>query len=228
MRFRRYAIYYTPETGPLASFGATWLGWDSAAGRRVAHPPAMGLPLPVEKLTERPRKYGFHGTLKPPFRMADGQDEDSLIAALETFAQSAAPVWIDALELARIGGFVALVPKGEKAGLSDLAARVVTEFDGFRAPPTPEELARRRSAGLTPAQDVLLARWGYPYVMDEFRFHLTLTSPMPKDVAEAVRRALTPIVAPFLPIPFIVAQLTLLGEAEDGFFHEIKRFDLTG
>ena len=33
-------------------------------------------------------------------------------------------------------------------------------------PPSEAELARRRAAGLTPRQDELLMRWGYPYVLE--------------------------------------------------------------
>ncbi|MCT8162015.1 DUF1045 domain-containing protein [Pseudoruegeria sp. SHC-113] len=228
MAYARYAIYYTPPPGPLAEFGAAWLGWDPRRGAAVPHPPTMGLPLPVARLSEQPRKYGFHGTLKPPFRLADGTREEDLRGALAEFAADHSPVWLDALKLARIGKFLALVPEGEQAGLADLAARIVTEFDGFRAPPGEAELARRRQASLSPAQEALLERWGYPYVMDEFRFHLTLTGPLPPEDADSVRLALDPITAPLLPVPFIVDELTLLGEAEDGCFHEIERFALTG
>ena len=30
-------------------------------------------------------------------------------------------------------------------------------------------------SGLTDRQEALLTQWGYPYVMEEFRFHITLT-----------------------------------------------------
>lgn len=228
MAFARYAIYYTPPAGALADFGAAWLGWDPRRGETVPHPPTLGLPLPVAHLSEHPRNYGFHGTLKPPFRLAEGTSEEGLRAALTAFAADHAPVWLDALKLARIGSFLALVPEGGQSALVDLAARIVTEFDSFRAPPTEAELIRRRQASLTPAQEALLARWGYPYVMDEFRFHLTLTGPLPPEDAEAVRCALEPITAPLRPVPFIVDELTLLGEDTDGRFHEIDRYALTG
>lgn len=32
-------------------------------------------------------------------------------------------------------------------------------------------LARRRERPLSPQQEIYLARWGYPYVLEEFRFH---------------------------------------------------------
>ncbi len=228
MQYRRYAIYYTPDAGPLAQFGASWLGWDPVAGQTVPHPPTLGLPHSVKTLTDVPRKYGLHGTLKPPFFMAEGQDVDGLHGAISTLALDAAPVWIDALKLQRLGGFVALVPVGDQSDLVNLAARIVMELDAFRAPPSDAELARRRKNPLSPAQEDMLAQWGYPYVLDEFRFHLTLTGALQEAEAEAVLAALHPIVDPLLPVPFLITSLTLLGEDEDGMFHEIQRYALTG
>src|SRR5438445_432365 len=37
------------------------------------------------------------------------------------------------------------------------------------------------ATGLSARQAELLARWGYPYVHDEFRFHMTLTGPIADD-----------------------------------------------
>ena len=52
----------------------------------------------------------------------------------------------------------------------------ILSLDAFREPLTKEELAIRRSKGLTPSQDKNLIKWGYPYVFSEFRFHMTLTA----------------------------------------------------
>src|SRR5262249_27221085 len=128
--------------------------------------------------TEAPRHYGFHGTLKAPFRLADGCDAGMLRRALATFAAGRTSFAIDALQLQDIGNFLALTPRGPAPRLNDLAAACVVEFDSYRAPPEPAEIARRQAAGLTPRQQALLARWGYPYVLDEFRFHLSLTGPV--------------------------------------------------
>ena len=94
-RFARYAVYYTPEPGPLADFGAAWLGWDIATGAEVAHPDLPGLPRPVAELTATPRKYGFHGTVKPPFRLAEGHDAEGLELAAQHLATRLEPVTLD-------------------------------------------------------------------------------------------------------------------------------------
>jgi hypothetical protein len=75
--FVRYGIYVVPD-GAFHTAGAEWLGWDSVAGIPVAHPEVPGLPDAAEVLTRTPRKYGFHGTVKPPFFLAAGTDADAL------------------------------------------------------------------------------------------------------------------------------------------------------
>ncbi|MDE3028991.1 MAG: DUF1045 domain-containing protein [Paracoccaceae bacterium] len=226
--FDRYAIYYAPPPGALAQFGAAWLGWDAALGREVAHPEIVGLPRPVATLTETPRKYGFHGTIKPPFRLAEGHRVEALHRATQALAARLAPVSLDGLELHRLGGFPAVTPVGDASALAALAAEVVQGLDTFRAPPTEPELARRRANDLSPRQQEMLARWGYPYVLDEFRFHMTLTGDLPETEAKQVEAALAPHIAPLLPRPFLVAELCLFGQADDGRFRILHRYPLSG
>jgi len=226
--YARYAIYYAPEPGPLADFAGDWLGWDPSAGIERAHPDIPGLPRPVSEITAAPRKYGFHGTLKPPFRLAAGSNRAMLEADLGKLSDSLAPVTLDGLALARLGGFLALVPAGDTAGLAALAANCVRALDSHRAPPSEDELNRRRGNGLSAAQEENLTRWGYPYVMDEFRFHLTLTGRLPRAEAEVVQTVLAPLLAPLLPWPFVIRDLCLFGEDADGRFHLLSRHPLTG
>ena len=226
--FKRYAIYWAPDPGPLAEVTAAWLGWDPVAGREVAHPDLAGLPRSVAELTETPRKYGFHGTLKAPFRLAEGVTAGALHTAAEALAAGTAPCTIDGLRLARIGSFLALVPEGTAEGLNALAATLVTDLDGFRAPLTAADLARRGADSLHPRKRELLERWGYPHVMEEFRFHLTLTGAFPAEVLDPVADRLAPVFAPLLPRPFRVTSFCLFGEAADGRFHLLHRYALSG
>lgn len=224
---KRYAIYYAPEPGPLADLAAHWLGWDAAAGRALPHPDLAGLPRPVAEITETPRKYGFHGTIKPPFRLAPGQTAEALHRACADLATRLAPVTLDGLHLSQLGGFLALTPQGDARALADLAATVVRDLDAFRAPPTEAEIARRRPERLTARQRALLDQWGYPYVMEEFRFHLTLTGDLGTPEASAVAAALRPHLAPHLPRPFVIRDLCLFGEATDGMFRILHRYTLS-
>ncbi|MGZ5908263.1 MAG: phosphonate metabolism protein/1,5-bisphosphokinase (PRPP-forming) PhnN [Reyranella sp.] len=173
----RYAIYYVPPpASPLARFGAQLLGRDVETGAEVPFLPLDGVsPEEQRERTKSARHYGFHATLKPPFRLDEGVTASQLEAALCTFAAATPPVILPELALQPIGGFLALQPSARSSALEALAADCVVAFDRFRAPAPESELAERRAAGLTPAQDALLRRWGYPYVLREFRFHMTLT-----------------------------------------------------
>jgi hypothetical protein len=227
--YRRYAIYYTLPPGPLARFGADWLGWDIAEGRSSAQRPDIpGLPASINALTETPRRYGFHATIKPPFRLAPHQSEAALTAALSSFCATRPPACAAGLELARLGRFLALVPVGDARDLTTLAADVVRDFDGFRATPTATEIARHDSPALGAAQTENLHRWGYPHVMDSFRWHMTLTGKHPRADAARTHAALTSVVTPFLPHPFTLGALSLAGEDSTGHFHLIQRISLAG
>jgi hypothetical protein len=222
--FQRYAIYYTPSDG-LADVGAAWLGWDVRTGTEVAHPVLEG--INVAALTRKPHKYGLHGTIKPPFYLADGTTQDVLAREVEALCSHLAPVTLSALEVRAIASFAALVPAGDQTGLAQLAAQVVMELDHFRARPSDAELARRSQFNLTPSQLRNLETWGYPYVMEDFRFHITLTGHVKGDMTP-VLAALRNHFMPHVPAPFRVDTLSLTGQDEDGMFHEIERFALTG
>lgn len=222
--FQRYAVYYLPDDDAFATFGAAWLGWDVDTGASAPH---LEAEIDLAEITKTPRKYGFHGTLKPPFRLAEGTDAGGLIAAVASLAASTPAVQVDGLEIAKIGSFLALVPTGGTEGLAALAGRIVTELDEFRAPAGEAELARRRAAGLSDRQDELLQTWGYPYVLDQFRFHLTLTGKLELGALAAAKGEAMRL-APDLPRPYPITSIALAGERADGMFQTIHRYALSG
>lgn len=224
----RYAVYFAPRPGGFASRAAEWLGWDAARGEPCPQPVLPGLPRPAEELTRDPRRYGFHGTIRAPFRLADGADEDAVRNRIAGLAASLAPVTCDGLVLENLHGFLALTPQGCEAALLESAALVVETTNDLRAPLTDTEIARRRPETLSSRQRALLARWGYPFVMEEFRFHLTLTDRLSATEAAPVQAALAAHFAPVLPRPFVVEDLCLFGEDEAGRFHLLHRYALTG
>jgi putative phosphonate metabolism protein len=175
--FPRYAIYHAAARGGvLDRFGAHMLGYDGWTGEDLSFPEDVVRSVPDWRdLTQDPRKYGFHATLKAPMALADGKTEAELLAACESFAETPRPVPAITPVVNSISGFLAVVPAEPSAELERLAADCVSAFDSFRAPLTPEDRARRNPAKLTPRQCDYLDRWGYPYVMEEFRFHMTLT-----------------------------------------------------
>ena len=157
-----------------------------------------------------------------------GATPGALDVALASFCAARAPVHLAGLELARLGSFLALCPKGDTTPLKALAADTVRSFDSLRAPPDTDEIARRRATGLSPAQDALLLEWGYPYVMEEFRFHITLSGKLPRAQARQTVEALAPVVAPLLPAPFVIDGLSLAGEDAQGMFHLVSRHSFSG
>lgn len=225
--YRRYAIYMVP-TGGLYETGSAWLGWDSAAGRAIVHPHVPGLPLDASALTKAPRKYGIHGTLKPPFALAASADPLALAAALAAFCADHPPITIPAMALRRIGRFLALVPDAPAQSLADLAADTVRALDPFRAPPSAAEMSRRRKRGLTDRQEMLLQTWGYPYVMEEFRFHITLTGGIEPAHVARVEACLATLFEPHIGTALRIGDLALMGEDTEGRFHLLHRTPLTG
>ena len=226
--FKRFAVYWAPAPGAFALAAAHWLGWQPETAIAMVQPVVQGLPRPLGELTADPRKYGFHGTMKAPFRLAEGLNRADLSAALARFCAQSAPVTLAGLHLTRIERFLALTPQGDATPLNDLAARVVADLDPCRAPLTAAEIARRRPETLTPHQRDLLARFGYPYVLDHFQFHLTLSGPLTDAEAVALRPHAEVFFQPLLPRPFHVDSLCLFGEAVSGQFHLLERHALTG
>jgi ribose 1,5-bisphosphokinase len=156
----RYALYYAPAPGSAwARFGEEWL----------AQPDAR---------LEQPRRYGFHATLKAPFRLRPRASLAQLIDELERYTQTLCAFRVPRLRVTRLDDFLALVPQQPEPRLDALAAACVKRFDHLRAPLNAIELDRRRREPLTRRQEALLARWGYPHVLDEFRFHMSLSGPL--------------------------------------------------
>lgn len=226
--FQRFAVYFTAPPGPVADFAARWLGWDIDAARPRPHPQIPGLPKPIEEITATPRKYGFHATLKPPFRLSRHATFDGLLASAETLAKELSPIALEGLTVSTLGHFVALVPVGDVSDVNQFAGRLVKGLDPFRAPTTIAELTRRRAAGLTEAQDALLLKWGYPYVLDQFRFHMTLSGRLGAREAETLRHVLAPHFARLLPGRVNIDAITVAGEDGEGRFHALQRLKLTG
>ena len=227
---RRYAVYYAPPPrSPLALFGAAWLGRDAESGESLA--PHDLYQITVDRwraAISAPAPYGFHGTLKPPFALAPDTGEADLFAAVAALGASQAPVTLGRLRLKRLGGFLALMPE-QADGIAALAARCVRELDRFRAPPSAAEMDRRRAKGLSAAQEDLLQHWGYPYVLQEFRFHLTLTGNLPDAEADIFEAALETRFAPLREQRVAVDDICIFRqETRQDDFVVAARFALSG
>ncbi|WP_322573394.1 DUF1045 domain-containing protein [Pseudotabrizicola sp.] len=227
-QMNRFAVYFAPRPGAFADATAALLGWDSVSGLSVPQPALPGLHAPLSELTAEPRKYGFHGTIRAPFRLAPSLSPDAVVHTVRALSTGLSPAVCDGLRVENLHGFLALIPSGDLADLNHLAAKVVRATNPLRAPLSPEERSRRRPESLSDHQRALLDEWGYPHVMDEFHFHLTLTNRLAPQHAENTAAALSAYLAPVLPSPFRVDDLCLFGEDAQGLFHLLHRFPLGG
>ena len=222
----RVAIYYAPlQDDPLTPLSTAWLGRDPLTG---APAPQPDLPN-IREVTADPRRYGFHATLKPPMRLAHGQTWTGFMAAVRAVAATIPPFDLPILSVQDLHGFLALRETQPCPPLQALADACVEQLDLFRAPPTEAELQRRRSARLTPEQDSMLQRWGYPYVFGTWFFHMTLTRRL-SDAEKAVfRPAAETWFAPALTVPHRVTDLCISTQSRpDADFVIAERVRLRG
>lgn len=227
----RYALFWAPAASSvLAQLGEHWLGREAETDRPLPQPALAGFSADeITRITAEPRRYGLHATLKPPFRLAAGLSVVDLESRLATFAATQSVIRAPPLRVGRLGRFVAIMLKTPAAAVDALAATCVEVFDGFRAPPELDELHRRRRTALTARQQELLCRWGYPYVMDEFRFHVTLSGLLEEANAERLLHPLSAYFAPATTMALEMREIALFAEPAPGLpFRLVRRFALGG
>jgi putative phosphonate metabolism protein len=214
----RYALYFTPpKDDPLTGAASIWLGRDVFTGQTYPAPEEEGMPATEQfELTADPRRYGFHATIKAPFALASSVTEKDFMAVAEDFAARTPAFEIPDLILSQLGRFFALVPASRHAPLQDFAASVVKSFEPFRASLSETDIARRNPESLTESQRANLMRWGYPYVMEDFGFHMTLTGQVPEERSARMRSILERRFAAFTSRPLSIASLAVFTEEERG------------
>ena len=209
----RFAIYFAPARDSALGLAAeTWLAQPD-----------------LQPISVSARRYGFHATIKAPMVLSDGMDQTALEMALTEFAGAHAPVSLGRLAPTPLEGFLALIAAPQPQVITDFAATVVTAFERFRAPLSADERARRLKAPLTARQIELTDAYGYPYVLEQFLFHMTLTDRLePATLAEMRARALAWFGAA-LAEPIVLDRLVLFHEAEAGApFRRLDDHILTG
>ncbi len=209
----RVALYYAPAADdPLTRLSSAWLGRDPVTNAPVRQPDIDG----IAEVTAEPRLYGFHATLKPPMRLTPGTNWRDLMAAVRAMAARIAPFDLPPLSAQDLHGFLALRETEASAPLQALADACVADLDAFRAPPPPEELARRRKSGLSAEQDAMLLRWGYPYVFGTWFFHMTLTRRLTAEEKARLQPAAEAWFAPAVAQPRRVEDICLFTQPEPG------------
>jgi putative phosphonate metabolism protein len=225
----RFAIYFAPSASSnLWERAATWLGRDANDGDLFSGPVAGIDRDRLLNLTQSANRYGFHATIKAPMALAEGASEADLRDALTEFVAQHQPVELGKPTLASLSGFLALTVDDNER-LQDFAAHVVEHFDPFRAPMTIKDREARVSKGLSERQIELLDAYGYPYVFEEFRFHMTLTDRLAEEDAAEITQAAQTWFGPVLDEPLLLDRLSLFHESDTGTpFRRVADFKLGG
>lgn len=222
----RYAIYYAPsQHDRLSQAAASWLGRCAFTGNAVRQASTDELsPGEMAHHTVAARRYGFHATIVAPFTLADNESEASLTGALDDYAALATPVIIPRLVLKRLGGFFALMPEPQGPDLTEFAGDVVRSFSRFCAPLSESESRRRSASAVTPSQRQNVKLWGYPFVFDDFRFHMTLTGRVSDADAPRVQAAIEDHFGALIGSEVAINSLALFLEAETDAPFNIRSF----
>lgn len=209
----RVALYWAPELAdPLHEAASRWLGRDAETGESF---PQSALPgLDIAEITADARSYGFHATLKPPFHMATSYEavrEDAAKLAART-----APFALPPLKVTDLRGFLALTESEPCPALQAFADDCVEALDAHRRPASEAEIARRNPARMNERQREFLLRWGYPYVFEEWFFHLTLSRRLTEEEKAIVQPAAEAAVAEAGARPRVMRELCLFTQPERG------------
>ena len=222
----RIALYYAPGTDdPLHQRASAWLGRDAVSGAEIPQPAIAG--VDIAEVTADARGYGFHATLKPPFRV-----QGDIQAALQTaqdFAARTAAFTLPPLQITDLDGFLALREAEPCPPLQALADGAVTALDPHRAPATEAEIARRKPEKLSPRQREYLEAWGYPYVFAEWRFHMTLTRRLTPTEKTIILPAVTEALGDAPAVARMVTDICIFAQAAPGApFIILERLKLRG
>ena len=215
----RYAIYFAPAHGtPWWEFGARWLGRDEFENVNRVQPSLTQIgPAELREITAQPRRYGFHATLKAPFSLRGSNTVGDLIARMQALAATLKPVVLGPMQAVALGDFVALVPALVSDEVTTLGAACVTGLDDLRTPLTEADLARRRVEQLDAREKALLHQYGYPYVLERFQLHFTLSGPVNQLTAQRVMAAAAAPVAQLnATAPLVLDRLCLFVEPAPG------------
>lgn len=200
----RYAVYFCPAPdSALHELGCDWLATTCV--------PGVGTDR-LNILLADVRRYGWHATLQAPFALATHASYGDLHEHVTDIAARTQAFELP-LQLDRLAGFLALRPCGDTDRVDALAAQCVRDLSALRAPIN-EAAWQRRAGALDDTERALFRQYGYPYVLERYRFHLTLSAPATAAEEHALRTYLLPKLDP-APRAYINA-LTLCREPAPG------------
>lgn len=222
----RYAVYFAPRPdSELWRLASAVIGRDAVTGADLPFPPVVPCDAPDwRETTAEPRRYGFHATLKAPFELATAADERSLLEAAGAFAADRRSFSVPRLVVRLLGDFVALTPEVPSSDIDRLGADCVVAFEPFRAPISDHDRERRVRTLTDPRHVASVDRWGYPWVFEDFRFHMTLTGRLPDARRDAVRSALADLFGTIEPSLHVDAVALFKQSDRSGPFVAMERF----
>jgi Protein of unknown function (DUF1045) len=181
----RYAVYFCPAAdNALSTFGNEWFATTSVPGITEKR---------FQALMADVRRYGWHATLSASFELVEHANYKTLHEKVADIARSFTPFDLP-LRIDWLNGFLALRPSADETHVNALAERCVRDLNPLRAPVS-EAAWDRRAGGLDEVERALFKEFGYPYVLDRFRFHMTLSAPATNEEEHALREYLLPKVA---------------------------------
>ncbi len=226
----RYALYFSPvSTSLLWQLGCKWLGYEALTRQLIKQDPVPGIDTArLYEITRAPMHYGLHATLKAPFRLVDSFCEMDLRSAIRMFTDTRLSFVIPPLVIRLINDCLCLCPEYQPSELITFGADCVRNFDRFRMPLTGAELGRRKAEMLDSVEEKYLERWGYPYVLDKFRFHITLTGKVQNPFErQRIQARLEKMFAPVLGETLEIDAVSLFREPTPGQnFSCIDRFPM--
>ncbi len=181
----RYGIFFAPhDDSPLGVYGATVLRRKATSTNEWVNPliPISFENTPVWRACiERPAHYGFHATINAPFELHDQHSTEELFDDIRAFCKQQQPLLLTNIAPRLTHRYDALAFDDQPADIKNFAATCATRFEKYRAPLTAADTKRRQKKALSASQIKHLQTYGYPYVFDDFNFHMTLSGTMPDD-----------------------------------------------
>jgi hypothetical protein len=119
------------------------------------------------------------------------------------------------MTIAMIDGFLAIVPARQDEEVNAFSLACVTALEPLRAQLDDKaRAARSADPYLSPRQRALIDSFGYPFVADQFRFHMTLTDRLDPEAAEEIRAVAAAWFAPVLREACVLDSLSIFLEPE--------------
>ena len=235
-KYSRFAIYYAPTKGSgLEEFGKQWFGWDPLDAKfinkkqRINYLNRFGIKnlKNIDKNVLIAKKYGFHGTLIPPFKLNKNYSTNTLFKKTEDIAKKFKKFKFYKFKLKIINNFYAFIQNKKNSDINKLSNRLVKELFKFRSPLTKKEIDKRNPSKLSKLQLNILYKWGYPYLMTEFNFHMTLASEVTGNKLYSELKKIEKKKEIILNEINNFDKIYIYGENQKGMFENLENFSLS-